>query len=244
MSVLLGVNVDHVATLRQARGTIYPNPVQAALEAEVGGADGITVHLREDRRHIQPRDVELIKEKIKITLNLEMATTDDMVAFAKKIKPTYCCLVPERREELTTEGGLNVVAQEERIAAVCKELKSAGILVSLFIDPEEKQIDATVRCGAPIIEIHTGDYANAVTEKEKQQTLERIKAAAAYAQQKKLQVNAGHGLHYQNVGDIAAIKGMKELNIGHAIVAEAIFLGMKNAVAEMKRVINIFANSK
>lgn len=243
-SVLLGVNVDHVATLRQARGTSYPDPVQAALDAEAGGADGITVHLREDRRHIQPRDVELIKEKIKITLNLEMATTDDMVAFAKKIKPTYCCLVPERREELTTEGGLNVVTQEEKIKAVCNELKSAGILVSLFIDPEIEQIDATIRCGAPIIEIHTGDYANAVTPKEKAETLSRIKVAALYAQQKKLQVNAGHGLHYQNVGDIAAIEGMKELNIGHAIVAEAIFSGIKNAVAEMKRVINIFANSK
>jgi len=234
---LLGVNIDHIATLRQARGTLYPDPLQAAFEAELGGADGITVHLREDRRHIQLRDVELLKEKIHTRLNLEMAATAEMVSIAQKIKPAYCCLVPEKRQELTTEGGLDVASQESAIKKICEELKSADILVSLFIDPEINQIDAAVRCGAPYIEIHTGEYADG---KEDHQ---RIKNAVIYAQRAGLIVNAGHGLNYHNVQSVAAIPGIYELNIGHAIVARAVLTGMREAVREMKRLINISSNS-
>lgn len=225
---LLGVNIDHVATIRQMRGTAYPDILNVALEAEAGGADGITVHLREDRRHIQLSDVEILKEHIKTRLNLEMAATDEMVKIAQRIKPAYCCIVPEKRQELTTEGGLDVVKQEKYIKDVCASLRDAGIQVSLFIDPDNDQIDAALRVGAPLIEIHTGEFH-----------LPKIKMAAAYAQKNGLVVNAGHGLNYDNVQAVASIPGLYELNIGHSIVAEAIFKGMKNAVQEMKRLVNI-----
>jgi pyridoxine 5-phosphate synthase len=233
--ILLGVNIDHVATLRQARHTRYPDPVEAVYAAENGGADGITVHLREDRRHIQERDVELIQQVLLTRLNLEMAVTEQMVAFAKKIRPTYCCFVPEKRQELTTEGGLDVVADESRIREACLELAAADIAVSLFIDPEPQQIEATLRCQAPIVEIHTGQYAEAKTEQDRAIELKRIVKAAQFAKQAGLIVNGGHGLNYQNVQAIAQIPEMHELNIGHGIVARSIFMGLENAVREMKR---------
>jgi pyridoxine 5-phosphate synthase len=234
----LGVNIDHVATIRQARGTLYPEPLQAAFEAELGGADGITVHLREDRRHIQLRDVELLKEKIQTRLNLEMAAIPEMVSIAQKIKPAFCCLVPEKRQELTTEGGLDVFSQENNIKKICEDLKSAGIKVSLFIDPEIKQIDAALRCGAPYIEIHTGEYADG------KENIDRVKKAAIYANKAGLIVNAGHGLNYHNVSAVASTPGIYELNIGHAIVARAILTGLREAVREMKRMINIYSKSQ
>lgn len=235
---LLGVNIDHIATLRQVRGTVYPDPLQAAFEAELGGADGITVHLREDRRHIQLRDVELLKEKIQTRLNLEMAATAEMVNIAQKIKPAFCCLVPEKRQELTTEGGLDVVSQELQLKNICEELASAKILVSLFIDPEINQIDAAVRCGAPYIEIHTGEYAMG------KESIRRVTDAVIYAQKAGLIVNAGHGLNYHNVNAVAAIPGIYELNIGHAIVARAVLTGIREAVCEMKRLVNISPKSQ
>lgn len=235
--VLLGVNIDHVATLRQARGTIYPDPVQAAFLAEEAGADGITVHPREDRRHIQTRDVYVLAQTLGTKMNLEMAVTEDMLKLAEEIKPAATCLVPEKREELTTEGGLDVVGHEAQIAAAVKRLKAIGSEVSLFIDASKEQIDATVRVGAPVIELHTGHYADAKTEAEEQQELTRIVEAAAYAQQQGLIVNAGHGLHYHNVEAIAAIPGMNELNIGHAIIGRAVFVGLKQAVQEMRALI-------
>lgn len=233
--ILLGVNIDHVATLRQARHTRYPDPVEAVYAAENGGADGITVHLREDRRHIQERDVELIKQILLTRLNLEMAVTDDMIKFAEKIRPTYCCLVPEKRAELTTEGGLNVVGDEARIYDACARLAAAGVEVSLFIDPDPKQIEAAVRCKAPVIEIHTGQYAEAKSAKERDAELHRIISAAQFAHSAGLIVNAGHGLNYQNTQAIARIPEINELNIGHGIIARAIFMGLENAVREMKR---------
>ena len=233
--ILLGVNIDHVATLREARGTRYPDPVQAAIEAEEAGADGITVHPREDGRHIQKRDVRLLKEVLQTRMNLEMAATDEMVEFALEIQPEYCCLVPEKREELTTEGGLDVVSQETRIKAVTEKLAATGIKVSLFIDHDPAQIDAAVRCGAPYIEIHTGHYADAETEEERLKELQLISQGVAYAREQGLIVNAGHGLHYHNVEEIAAIPGIYELNIGHGIMARAIFTGLKPAVQEMKK---------
>lgn len=236
--VLLGVNVDHVATLRQARGTRYPDPVQAALAAELAGADGITVHPREDRRHIQDRDVLLLREVLTTRMNLEMAVTDAMLAFALKVKPTFCCLVPERREELTTEGGLDVCGQEARVHAACQRLAEAGILVSLFIDPDERQLDAAVRCGAPYVEIHTGAYADAHDAKAENLEFERIAKSVAYGQSAGLTVNAGHGLNYVNTARIAAIPGIYELNIGHSIVARALFSGFEGAVRDMRRLID------
>lgn len=233
--ILLGVNVDHVATLRQARGTVYPDLVKAALEAEAGGADGITVHLREDRRHIQDADVFALKESIQTRLNLEMAATNEMLSIAKQVKPAYCCIVPEKREELTTEGGLNVAGQLETIKRLVGELSDAGVLVSLFIDPDAAQIDATVQCGAPYIEIHTGAYADAGNSQLMSEELQRIQIAAQYASEQGIIVNAGHGLTVDNVVDIAKIPQMFELNIGHSIVADAVFLGIKEAVALMKR---------
>lgn len=233
--ILLGVNIDHVATLRQARHTRYPDPVEAVYAAEQGGADGITVHLREDRRHIQERDVELIQQTLLTRLNLEMAVTDAMLKFAEKIKPAHCCLVPEKREELTTEGGLNVLADEARIQAACEHLAKINCEASLFIDPDFEQIDAAVRCKAPTIEIHTGAYADANTPQHRLEELQRIVAAAEYAHKLGLIVNAGHGLNYQNVQPIARISCMNELNIGHGIVARALFVGLENAVREMKR---------
>ncbi len=232
--VLLGVNIDHVATLRQARGTTYPDPVQAAFIAEEAGADGITIHPREDRRHIQTRDVYVLAETLATRMNLEMAVTDAMLELAEEVMPPATCLVPEKREELTTEGGLDVCGQEEHIRQAVARLQAIGSEVSLFIDPDEAQIDATVRVGAPVIELHTGRYADAETEAEQQAELERIRHAASYAHDKGLIVNAGHGLNYHNVEAIAAIPYMNELNIGHAIVARAVFVGLKEAVREMR----------
>ncbi|WP_321350932.1 pyridoxine 5'-phosphate synthase [Halopseudomonas oceani] len=234
--VLLGVNIDHVATLRQARGTRYPDPVQAAIEAEQAGADGITVHLREDRRHIQERDILLLAQVLQTRMNFEMAVTDEMVAFAEKIRPAHVCLVPERREELTTEGGLDVCGNEARVQAAIERLAAAGSEVSLFIDPDPRQIEAAKRLGAPVIELHTGHYAD--TEgAEQQQALERIRESVNYARKLGLVVNAGHGLHYHNVEAIAAIPGINELNIGHAIIARALFSGLAGAVRDMRQLI-------
>jgi len=232
--ILLGLNIDHVATLRQARGEIYPEPVHAALLAEQSGADSITLHLREDRRHIQDRDVEILRGMLQTRMNLEMAVTEEMLAIAERLKPQDCCLVPERREELTTEGGLDVLGQETRMKDACARLREAGVRVSLFIDADLAQVEAAVRAGAPVIEIHTGHYANAHGE-ARQREFERIERAAVHAAELGLQVNAGHGLHYHNVQPIAAIPVMRELNIGHAIIARAIFSGLGEAVREMKR---------
>ena len=233
--ILLGVNIDHVATLRQARGTRYPEPVQAALLAEQAGADSITVHLREDRRHIQERDVAIIRVVQQTRMNLEMAVTDEMIAIAEKYRPADCCLVPEKREELTTEGGLDVAGQRARVKQACERLAAAGIRVSLFIDAEEAQIEAAAACGAPAIEIHTGHYADCDAATE-QAELARIEQAVAWGLQAGLQVNAGHGLHYHNTTAIARIPGITELNIGHAIIAQAVFSGLPEAVREMKRI--------
>ena len=233
--IKLGVNIDHVATLRQARGVRYPDPVQAAIEAEQAGADAITLHLREDRRHIQERDVELLKSILQTRMNLEMAVIDEMVSYAVRLRPEECCLVPERRQELTTEGGLDVVTHEKKILAACERLAEAGVRASLFIDAEAVQIDAAVRCGAPVIEIHTGRYADAPNADERGEELARIELAVQQGLDLGLQVNAGHGLHYHNVQAIAAIPGIAELNIGHAIVARAVFSGLQESVREMKR---------
>ncbi|SFC02799.1 pyridoxine 5'-phosphate synthase [Marinospirillum celere] len=235
--VLLGVNIDHIATLRQARGTLYPDPVQAALVAEQAGADGITLHLREDRRHIQERDVELIRQVLQTRMNFEMAVTNFMLDYAEKIQPEHVCLVPEKREELTTEGGLDVAGQQARMQEVCQRLAAAGMDVSLFIDPEEKQIDAAVAAGAPTIELHTGAYADATNPQQQAQELTRLRKASAYALKQGLVVNAGHGLHYHNVEPIAAIPGMHELNIGHALIARSLFVGLDAAVKEMHALI-------
>lgn len=234
--ILLGVNIDHVATLRQARGTRYPDPLQAALLAEQAGADGITAHLREDRRHIQDRDIELLKERLHTKLNFEMAVTDDMIAIARRIQPQACCLVPERREELTTEGGLDVLGNPARMRDACAALAEVGIEVSLFIDPDRHQIDAAVATGAPVVELHTGRYADAADTVARQQELQRIVEAAAYAHRLGLQVNAGHGLNLHNVEAICRIPSIVELNIGHAIIAQALFAGLDGAVRDMKRV--------
>jgi pyridoxine 5-phosphate synthase len=224
-----------VATLRQARGTRYPDPVQAAFEAEQGGADAITLHLREDRRHIQDQDVEIIRNSIQTRLNLEMSVADEIVAFAARIQPHDCCVVPERRQELTTEGGLDVVGGYEKIAAVYTRLARAGVRVSLFVDAKSDQIEAAARMGAPVIEIHTGHYAEAENEAIQRRELARIEQAVLQGLELRLQVNAGHGLNYHNVQAVAAIPGISELNIGHAIVARAVFTGMREAVREMKR---------
>lgn len=233
--IRLGVNIDHVATLREMRGTPYPDPVQAAYEAEQAGADLITVHLREDRRHIQERDVNILQRTVQTRLNLEMAATEEMLQIAAHVKPHDCCLVPERREELTTEGGLDVVTHQPNIRQACQELGDCGIRVSLFIDPSTDQIEASAVCGASAIEIHTGHYANATTEKERKEALERICESMEYAVKLGLVVNAGHGLNYHNVQPVAALPQIQELNIGHAIVARAVFSGLGEAVAEMKR---------
>lgn len=233
-TIALGVNIDHVATLRQARGTRYPDPIHAALQAEMAGADLITLHLREDRRHIQERDVELLRAQLQTRMNLEMAVTDEMVAIARRYRPHDCCLVPERREELTTEGGLDVAAQLPRIREVCAQLAEAGIRVSLFVDPEPHQLDAAKAAGAPVVELHTGRYAEAAGEAAEAE-LARLLTAAAHAHSLGLVVNAGHGLHYHNVQPVAAIPELAELNIGHAIIARAVFSGLADAVREMKR---------
>ncbi len=235
--IYLGVNIDHVATLRQARGTRYPCPLKAAMDAEQAGADSITLHLREDRRHIQDEDVARLIALRQTKVNLEMAATDEMVGIATHMKPEDVCLVPERREELTTEGGLDVLSQVGRLKEVCAQLSESGIRVSLFIDADQAQIDAAKETGAPVIELHTGHYADlgAVSQEKQQQELRRIAEAARYAHSLGLQVNAGHGLHYHNVQPIAALPEVVELNIGHAIVAHALFVGFAEAVREMKR---------
>lgn len=235
--ILLGVNIDHIATLRQARGTRYPDPVYAALMAEQAGVDSITLHLREDRRHIQERDIYLLKDSLLTRMNLEMAVTDEMIAIAQKLQPEDCCLVPERREELTTEGGLDVIAQEEKITEACGLLSAAGIKVSLFIDADANQLEAAKRCGAPVIEIHTGHFADATSKSEELKELNKIVEAVDLGYDLGLQVNAGHGLNYQNVKKIAMIPQIKELNIGHAIIAEAVFSGLPAAIKRMKQLI-------
>ena len=237
-NILLGVNIDHVATLRQARGTRYPDPVQAAIESEQAGADSITLHLREDRRHIQERDVEILKDVLQTRMNLEMAVTDEMLAIASRLRPADCCLVPERREELTTEGGLDVAGQLSRMQDACGQLAEAGVRVSLFIDADPVQVDAARAVGAPCIEIHTGHFADAVTAAEVEAEFEKVRAAVALGDDIGLQVNAGHGLHYHNVQRIAALPAVRELNIGHAIIARAVFTGLGNAVREMKQLMS------
>ncbi len=232
--ILLGVNIDHVATLRQARGTRYPDPVQAAMDAEEAGADGITLHMREDLRHIQARDVRLIKAVLQTRMNLELAVTDAMLDFAEEIMPEHACLVPEKREELTTEGGLDVIGHYKTVEGAVKRLQKLGSEVSLFIDPCTKQIDAAKALGAPVIELHTGCYADALDEVTYKKELERIRNAAEYAASLDIIVNAGHGLHYHNVQPIARIKELHELNIGHAIIARALFCGLKEAVKHMR----------
>jgi pyridoxine 5-phosphate synthase len=229
----LGVNVDHVATVRQARGTRYPDPVAAALLAEQAGADSITIHLREDRRHIQDRDLDVLTQVIQSRINLEMAVTDAMLDVAVRAAPSDCCFVPERRAELTTEGGLDVVGQQSTVTAACKRLREHGIRVSLFVDPDFAQLEASARAGAPVVEIHTGAYA-AARGPAAARELERVRAAAVRAAALGLIVHAGHGLHYHNVAPIAAIRELVELNIGHAIVAQALFDGFPAAVAKMK----------
>ena len=235
--ILLGVNVDHVATLRQARGTRYPDPVEAAFVAEAAGADLVTIHLREDRRHIQERDVELLRETLATRMNLEMAVTAEMMDFAVRTAPEDCCLVPERRAELTTEGGLDVAGQPARIRDACTRLTEAGIRASLFIDPDPVQIDAAAQAGAPVIEIHTGRYAEERGEGRARE-LERIRAAAHRGAEHGLVVNAGHGLDYHNVSAVAGIEPVRELNIGHAIIARAVIHGLARAVRDMKRLMN------
>jgi pyridoxine 5-phosphate synthase len=230
----LGVNIDHIATIRQARRTVEPDPVAAAVLAELGGADGITVHLREDRRHIQERDVRLLRQTVRTHLNLEMASTEEMVAIALDIKPDYVTLVPERRQEVTTEGGLDVIAQIARIGEVVDKLQSAGIPVSLFIDAEPAQIEASRRVQAKFIELHTGKYAEAKDEKSRKQELEALAAGCEQATKMGLRVNAGHGLTYWNVYPVACLPGMEELNIGHTIISRAVLVGMERAVREMK----------
>ncbi|WP_428773028.1 pyridoxine 5'-phosphate synthase [Vibrio sp.] len=233
-SIYLGVNIDHIATLRNARGTKYPDPVHAAEIAERAGADGITIHLREDRRHILDRDVRILRETIQTRMNLEMAVTDEMVEIALKTQPEYVCLVPEKREELTTEGGLDVAGQLEKVKAATQTLTEAGIKVSLFIDADRQQIDAAKACGAPFIELHTGHYADATNEQEQQDELKKIAAGASYAHSLGITVNAGHGLTYHNVAPIAALPEIYELNIGHSIIGRAVFDGLHAAVADMK----------
>ena len=230
----LGVNIDHVATLRQARGTPYPCPADAVVIAERAGADSITVHLREDRRHIQDADLPAIAAVMRTHMNLELAVTDEMLGIACGFAPSDCCLVPERREELTTEGGLDVAGQVARVRAACAQLADADIRVSLFIDPDERQLEAAAECGAPVVELHTGAYAEADAERRADE-LRRIAHAAEYGDRLGLVVNAGHGLNYDNVGEVAAIAQIVELNIGHAIVSRAVFDGLAVAVAEMKR---------
>jgi len=233
--LLLGVNIDHIATVRNARGTHYPDPVQAAFVAEQAGADGITVHLREDRRHITDRDVRILRDTIQTRMNLEMAVTDEMIAIACDIRPHFVCLVPEKRQEVTTEGGLDVAGQQASVSAAVQQLSEAGILVSLFIDADRRQIDAAVASGAPYIEIHTGAYAEAPEGQARDAELMRIREAARYAASLGLKVNAGHGLTYHNVQPIAALPEMHELNIGHAIIGRALFSGLADAVSEMKQ---------
>jgi len=231
----LGVNIDHIATIRQARRTVEPDPVAAAVLAELAGADGITVHLREDRRHIQDRDVHLLRQTVRSHLNLEMAATDEMVKIALDVKPDYVTLVPEKREEVTTEGGLNIVVQSNRLSEIVDKLQSAGMPVSLFIDADEAQIEASVKVKAKFIELHTGQYAEAKNEARRKQELAILAKGCTQAMEAGLRVNAGHGLTYWNVYPVACIPGMEELNIGHTIISRAAMVGMERAVREMKQ---------
>ena len=233
----LGVNIDHVATVRQARQTWEPDPVWAAALAQLGGADGITVHLREDRRHIQDRDVRVLRETVSCKLNLECAVVPEMLDIACQIRPDQVCLVPERREEVTTEGGLDVVANEDKIKQAIEQLRTAGIRISLFIDPRADQINAAAQVGAHAIEIHTGSYANAAGENQDKE-LSKILLAAEHGTKAELEVHAGHGLTYDNVRPVAMVHGVSELNIGHSIVSRSIFVGMEKAVREMKRLVS------
>jgi pyridoxine 5-phosphate synthase len=235
----LGVNIDHVATLRQARRTYEPDPIWAAAEAELGGADGITIHLREDRRHIQDRDLELLRQTVSVKLNLELAATSEIVAIACRVKPDQATLVPERREEVTTEGGLDVVGNRQAVAAAISKMRDAGIYVSLFLNPDPKQLDLAKSLGAMAVELHTGSYANAKTGKPQEAELAKLIAAGKQIREAGLALHAGHGLNYRNVRPIVTIEGMHELNIGHAIVARAVFVGMREAVREMKRLIEL-----
>ena len=234
----LGVNIDHVATLRQARGTSYPEPAHAVLIAEQSGADLITLHLREDRRHILDKDVSILRGLIQTRMNLEMAATEEMTEIASRVKPDDVCLVPEKREELTTEGGLDVYSQKKFLRPTVERLKDSGIRVSMFIDPEESQIEASCEIGAEAIELHTGSFADAVAKEEKETELSRIRTAINIASNLPLRINAGHGLHYHNVSAVAALPGIAELNIGHSIIARAVFTGLGTAVSEMKRIID------
>ena len=234
--MLLGVNIDHIATLRQSRLTRYPDPVFAAQIAEQAGADSITVHLREDRRHIQERDIDLLRRTMLTPMNLEMAVTEKMLTFAERIKPEFCCLVPESRQELTTEGGLDVAGQLDKVTEACARLKQAGIRVSLFIDADDKQITASRDAGAEVIEIHTGHFADAAYGSEADAELAKIISGVELAKSLGLKVNAGHGLNYQNVGQIAQIPDIEELNIGHGIIARAIFTGLDEAIREIKTI--------
>jgi pyridoxine 5-phosphate synthase len=231
--LLLGVNIDHVATIRQARGTDYPSVLQAAAIAEEAGADAITVHLREDRRHIQDEEVEALCRQVRTRVNLEMAVTEEMLAIAERNRPADVCLVPEKRQELTTEGGLDVVAHYASVAGACNRLRAAGIRASLFIDPDPAQLQASADCGAPVVELHTGTYAEAMGDAADAE-LQRLRRAAEIGEDLGLQVNAGHGLHYENIDPIVAIPQLVELNIGHAIVARALFVGLGQAVREMR----------
>lgn len=234
--ILLGVNIDHIATIRNARGTNYPNPVHAADIAERAGADGITIHLREDRRHITDKDVYTLKETLNSRMNLEMAVTDEMLSIAAKVLPEFCCLVPEKREELTTEGGLDVLGNLSKVTDACAQLREQGTLASLFIDADQSQIEAALEAGAPFIEIHTGQYADAKTELAAANELSKLVEGIQYADRLGLKVNAGHGLHYHNVQAIAAIPQLFELNIGHAIIARAAFDGLAVAVSDMRQI--------
>ena len=238
-AMLLGVNVDHVATLRQARGTSYPDPCEAALMAERAGADSITVHLREDRRHIQDADLEVLQAQLKTHMNLELAVSAEIIAIACRIRPSDCCLVPERRAELTTEGGLDVITHFDAVVAACQRLAGEGIRAGLFIDPELRQIEAAARSGAPVIELHTGVYSGLPDGAQREKELQRLRDAARAAIAAGLEVHTGHGLNYHNVGPVAAIPEITELNIGHAIVAQALYSGMSAAVAEMKQLIRM-----
>jgi pyridoxine 5-phosphate synthase len=241
--IKLGVNIDHVATIRQARGTRYPSVVQAALRAEQSGADSITLHLREDRRHIQDADVTALRNTLQTRMNLEMAVTDEMVNIALQVKPQDVCLVPERREELTTEGGLDIVRYFDKVKSATERLSNAGIRVSLFIDPDPAQLDAAKKMNAPVVELHTGAFADATNDVQQHRELIRIQQAVAHGIKLGLAINAGHGLHYHNVQHIARIPGVEELNIGHAIVAHALFVGWDNAVREMKSLMVTAARS-
>ena len=234
MNIRLGVNIDHIATLRQQRHTDYPDLGEAIRCAEAAGADGITMHLREDRRHVQLEDVEQARRQVSGTLNLEMAATEEMVTIAERIRPDYCCLVPERREELTTEGGLDVMRGKDRIRESCTRLREAGIQVSLFVEPTREAMDAAVELGAPIVELHTGPYANSEEAEAREAEFERLAEITQYARDR-LTVNAGHGLHRDNVGPVASIPGMNELNIGHSIVCRAVMVGLEAAVREVRQ---------